>query len=156
MIITYDDFDGWYDHQMPPIVSSSFSPTLVSTTLNIPTDTLNGFAICNKGLQQDGPARGDAPEKRIGSPAWGRCGYGTSRWGCKPCCLPNAISSTTALSHQTSSASSKALSAVQRAYQLGGSLDTIAGKLDHMFDFSQGDRDSRKLILNPTTGTVVF
>ena len=25
-----------------------------------------------------------------------------------------------------------------------------------MFDFSQGDQDSHKLILNPTTGTVVF
>src|SRR5262249_49784305 len=43
VIITYDDSDGWYDHQMPPIVNPSFNPAL---------DTLNGpaFAItdCSK------------------------------------------------------------------------------------------------------------
>ena len=41
--------------------------------------------------------------------------------------------------------------------QPGGSMDTIAGKLDHMFDFDQRDRDQPgKLILNQTTGAVVF
>ena len=43
VIITYDDSDGWYDHQMPPIVNPSFNPAL---------DTLNGHGLCNHGLQQ--------------------------------------------------------------------------------------------------------
>jgi phospholipase C len=41
--------------------------------------------------------------------------------------------------------------------QPGGSMDTIAEKLDSMFDFDRRDSDQPgKLILNPTTGTVVF
>ena len=40
--------------------------------------------------------------------------------------------------------------------QLGGSFDTIAGSLNHMFDFDRRDEDEpRQLILDPTTGTVV-
>ena len=47
VVILYDDSDGWYDHQMPPVVNPSFNPTV---------DTLNGA---------------------FGQPVNGRCGYGT-------------------------------------------------------------------------------
>ena len=69
VVILYDDSDGWYDHQMPPIVNPSFNPTV---------DVLNGTGICNLR-----PAAGtaDAGRRRstaaFGQPAWGRCGYGT-------------------------------------------------------------------------------
>ena len=45
VIILYDDSDGWYDHQMPPIVNPSFNPTV---------DTLNSPGVCNtsNGFQQ--------------------------------------------------------------------------------------------------------
>jgi phospholipase C len=41
--------------------------------------------------------------------------------------------------------------------QPGGSFDTIAGTLDHMFDFDDRDEDHpRKLILDVATGAVVL
>jgi hypothetical protein len=41
--------------------------------------------------------------------------------------------------------------------QPGGSLDTVAGTIEHMFDFDrQVDNDDNKLILDPSTGAVVF
>jgi phospholipase C len=45
VIVLYDDSDGWYDHQMPPVVNASFNPTV---------DTLNGPGVCNtsNGFQQ--------------------------------------------------------------------------------------------------------
>jgi len=40
--------------------------------------------------------------------------------------------------------------------QPGGSFDTIAGKLDNMFDFDRRDDDApRRVILDPQTGVVV-
>ena len=36
--------------------------------------------------------------------------------------------------------------------QPGGSFDTIAGKLDNMFDFDGRDDEPRKVILDPKTG----
>ena len=42
--------------------------------------------------------------------------------------------------------------------QLGGSFDTIAGTIEHMFDFDdrRGNENDRKLILDPSTGAIVF
>ena len=41
--------------------------------------------------------------------------------------------------------------------QPGGSFDTIAGSIEHMFNFDRDvDNDDRKLILDPQTGAVVF
>ena len=42
-----------------------------------------------------------------------------------------------------------------RACQPGGSFDTIAGKLDNMFDFDRGDDPPLKVFLDPNTGAVV-
>jgi phospholipase C len=49
VVIAYDDSDGWYDHQMPPVVNPSFNPTV---------DTLNGAGLCNKG-----PSRAHRPPR---------------------------------------------------------------------------------------------
>ena len=46
VVLAYDDSDGWYDHQAPPIVYPS----------NGVADALNGPGLCNMGLQQTGPA----------------------------------------------------------------------------------------------------
>src|SRR5712672_750956 len=43
VVILYDDSDGWYDHQMPPIVNPSKNPAV---------DVLNAIGTCNLGLQQ--------------------------------------------------------------------------------------------------------
>ena len=145
VVITYDDSDGWYDHQMPPIVNPSFSPTLVNTSLNIPTDTLNGFAICNKGLQQDGPAPATPLKSAFGSPAWAGAAMAIDcrSWSISPFAKRNFVDHS--LIDQTS-----ILRFIEDNWlsgeriQPGGSMDTIAGKLDHMFDFSQGDQDSQQ------------
>jgi phospholipase C len=49
VVILYDDSDGWYDHQMPPVVNASFSKAV---------DTLNGSGVCDtsNGFQQGKPA----------------------------------------------------------------------------------------------------
>ena len=59
VIINYDDSDGWYDHQMGPIVNQSTTPS----------DMLTGSGQCGTGTDSAlaGP---DATH------AQGRCGYG--------------------------------------------------------------------------------
>ena len=62
VIIAYDDSDGWYDHQMGPLVNGSISAS----------DALTGAGACGTAgttPQLPGPNSG-------GSPVNGRCGYG--------------------------------------------------------------------------------
>src|SRR5260370_37055050 len=56
MIIAYDDSDGWYDHQMGPIVNQS----------NVADDQLLGAGNCGT----------PKPVGDGGSSQHGRCGYG--------------------------------------------------------------------------------
>jgi phospholipase C len=77
VVITYDDSDGWYDHQAPSIVNPS---TGVSDALNGLNDA--GLGVCNSGAQQNGPAPaqpllGLAADGGATGPAQSRCGYGT-------------------------------------------------------------------------------
>ncbi|MGO9832786.1 MAG: alkaline phosphatase family protein [Polyangiaceae bacterium] len=74
VVVTYDDSDGWYDHQGPPIVNES------TTT----ADFLNGSSLCNSGVQQSGGAATTMLNSPTTTPdggapyaANGRCGYGT-------------------------------------------------------------------------------
>ena len=60
VVIAYDDSDGWYDHQMGPIVNQSTSPA----------DALTGTGTCGDGSTA-------LPGIDSGNPhAQGRCGYG--------------------------------------------------------------------------------
>ena len=149
VIIAYDDSDGWYDHQMPPIVNPSFNPAV---------DVLNATGVCNIGLQQGRPTRTTPLNGGFGHPAWGRCGYGTRQplLVISPFARHNHVDHT--LTDQTS-----VLRFIEDNFlngqriQPGGSFDTIAGRIDDMFDFSQhGDDDPRKLILDEQTGAIVF
>jgi phospholipase C len=150
VIILYDDSDGWYDHQMPPVVNPSSNPVV---------DTLNGPGKCltSNGFQQGKATPATPLNGAFGQPAWGRCGYGTRMplLVISPFAKKNFIDHT--LTDQTS-----VLRFVEDNWlngeriQLGGSFDTIAGPLNHMFDFDRRDEDEpRKLILDPTTGAVV-
>ena len=56
IVILYDDSDGWYDHQMGPIVSQS----------NVAEDQLLGPGNC-------GTAKASAPGAAVQN---GRCGFG--------------------------------------------------------------------------------
>ena len=60
VVIAYDDSDGWYDHQMGPIVNQSTGTT----------DTLTGPGTCGNGNSAlPGADAGNAH-------AQGRCGFG--------------------------------------------------------------------------------
>src|SRR5262249_23237000 len=58
VIVTYDDSDGWYDHDFAKPKPSSFSTA----------DQLAGASVCGKGK---------APKGLNGKPVNGRCGPGT-------------------------------------------------------------------------------
>jgi phospholipase C len=149
IVILYDDSDGWYDHQMPPIVNPSFNPAV---------DVLNGSGVCNLGLQQGRPARTTPLNGGFGQPAWGRCGYGTRQ----PLLVVSPFAKRNHIDHTLTDQAS-VLKFIEDNWlggeriQPGGSFDTIAGTIENMFDFhGGGDKDDNKLILDPKTGAVVF
>jgi phospholipase C len=150
VVIAYDDSDGWYDHQMPPIVNASASSAV---------DVLNGPGVCNtsNGFQQGKPTLAPMLNGNFGHPAWGRCGYGTRQplLVISPFAKRNYVDHT--LTDQTS-----VLRFVEDNWlngeriQPGGSFDTIAGPIDYMFDFEDRDEDHpRRLVLDDKTGAVV-
>jgi phospholipase C len=147
VVIAYDDSDGWYDHQMPPVVNPSFNPTV---------DTLNGPGLCNNGAQQGAPTPAAPLNGANGQPVWGRCGYGTRMpfLVVSPYAKRNFVDHT--LTDQTS-----ILKFIEDNWlsgarvQPGGSFDSIAGTIENMFDFDGEREEPRMLILDPTTGAVI-
>jgi phospholipase C len=146
VIILYDDSDGWYDHQMPPIVNPSSSSA----------DALNG-SDCHIGLQQGRPVRTTPLNGAFGLPSQGRCGYGTRI----PLLVISPFAKVNHVDHTLVDQSSVTRFiednwlAGQRI-QLGGSFDTIAGSLNSMFDFDRHEEgEARKVFLDPSTGAVV-
>jgi phospholipase C len=134
VIIAYDDSDGWYDHQMGPIVNQSASEK----------DALTGPGECGKG---------DNTLPGVSAPhAQGRCGYGPR--------LPLLVISPYArhnyVDHSVTDQSS-ILRFIEDNWldgqRIQGSFDAIAGRLNNMFDFDGGGDDSPYL-LNPSTGEV--
>ncbi|MGA2536075.1 MAG: alkaline phosphatase family protein [Terracidiphilus sp.] len=135
VIINYDDSDGWYDHQMPPIVNQSASAQ----------DALTGAGFCGSGT-------GALPGPGVSGTAHaqGRCGYGPR--------LPYIVISRYAkpnyVSHVTTDQSST-IRFIEDNWLGGervgdGSFDAIAGTINDMFDFSHPQ--AGKLILNTSTG----
>ncbi|MFZ0304000.1 MAG: alkaline phosphatase family protein [Terracidiphilus sp.] len=137
VIITYDDSDGWYDHQMSPIVNQSQTPA----------DVLNGAGVC--GTSTPGLAGITTPN------AQGRCGYGprlvfivVSPWA-----KSNYVSHT--IIDQSSVVRFIEDNWLSGERLGGGSFDAIAGPITDMFDFSQPSFRQDKLFLNPSTGEPV-
>jgi len=123
VVLAYDDSDGWYDHQAPPIVNPS----------NGVADALNGPGLCTMGLQQTGPAPATPLLGVDGKPALGRCGYGAR--------LPMLVVSPYAKHNyvdHTLTDQSSILKFIEDNWlggeriQTGGSFDTIAGSLANM------------------------
>ena len=148
VIILYDDSDGWYDHQMPPIVNTSANSAL---------DVLNGPGKCttSNGFQQG--RKSQMLNGNFGQPVWGRCGYGTRQ----PLIVVSPFAKRNFVDHTLTDQTS-VLRFVEDHWlngeriQPGGSFDTIAGPIDDMFDFDHRTEDHpRKLFLNPHNGTVV-
>ena len=141
VIVTYDDSDGWYDHQMSPIVNQSQTPA----------DALSGPGLCGSGATVN--LSGIDPT--VTPNAQGRCGYGPRL----PFLVVSPWSRDNYVSHVTIDQSS-----VVRFIEDnwlggerlgGGSFDAIAGSLDDMFAFNQPSCRSDRLFLNSSTGEQV-
>jgi phospholipase C len=148
VVILYDDSDGWYDHQMPPIVNPSFNPTV---------DTLNGPGVCNtsNGFQQGRTTPTTPLNGAFGQPAQGRCGYGTRM----PLLMVSPFAKRNHVDHTLTDQTS-VLRFIEDNWlngeriQPGGSFDTMAGTLNNMLDFDRDD-EPRRVILDEATGVVV-
>lgn len=162
VVILYDDSDGWYDHQMGPIVNQSTSSA----------DALTGPGACGNGSQAlPGPGPSVAP-------AQGRCGYGPRQplLVISPWAKPNFVDHTVTAQVSVTRFIEDNWLAGERIG--GGSFDALANSITTMFNFNNGgsqggnqggdqDEDSqgnqnsqgggsgRTLFLDPTSGQPV-
>jgi phospholipase C len=130
IFITYDDSDGWYDHQLGSIIRGSQTSS----------DTLNGAGKCGSTGISDTTTQG-------------RCGVGPRlpMLVISPWAKQNYVDNT--FSEQASIP--KFIEDNWSLGRIGGeSADAAAGTLDNAFDFNQSYGHAPAIILNPTTGEV--
>ena len=134
IVILYDDSDGWYDHQMSPIVNPS---AVLQAASSSNSDQLNGPGVCGHGTPLAGIE--------------GRCGYGPRQ----PLLVISPFAKANFVDHTLTDQSS-VLRFIEDNWGTGqiggGSYDQIAGSLSNLFDF--GNPRDAKLILNDQTGEV--
>ncbi len=143
VVIMYDDSDGWYDHQMSPIVNQSHGTQ----------DALTGAGLC--GASADSTALPGVDPGNLH--ALGRCGYGPRQ----PLLVVSPWARINYVDHSITDQSS-VLRFVEDNWLGGqrigeGSFDSIAGSITQMFDFSQNNNSQGGgvLILDPSTGQPV-
>jgi phospholipase C len=128
IIIAYDDSDGWYDHQMGPIVNQSASGD----------DNLSGAGTCGSGT---------------GAVYQGRCGYGPRL----PLLVISPFAKVNYVDHTVTDQSS-ILRFIEDNWNLGrigdNSTDATAGPINNMFNFTTGP--AKPVILDPSTGLVAM
>jgi phospholipase C len=144
IFITWDDSDGWYDHQMNPIVNPSAESNSSSPTAKTQySDNLNGFGKCGNGTPL---------KDNDGNVIQGRCGYGPRI----PLLAISPYAKQNFVDHGLSDQSS-IVRFIEDNWSLGrlgnGSFDALAGTLDNLFDFNNHAFGERRLFLNPTSGT---
>ena len=130
IVITYDDSDGWYDHQAPPNVNSSSDPAV---------DALDGTGQCGSTART--PLAGEQD----------RCGYGPRI----PLLVISPYAKTNYVNHSVTDQTS-VLSFIEQNWNTGtitGSLAAEAGSLDPFFDFNK--RSADRVVLDPKTGAVL-
>ena len=136
IIVMYDNSDGWYDHQMNPIVNSS---AVLNTASPANSDQLNAPGVCGNG----------APLGNI----QGRCGYGPRM----PLLLISPFAKANFVDHTLTDQSS-VLRFIEENWGTGqiggGSSDEFAGSLLNMFDFDDEHafKEERRLFLDQNTG----
>jgi phospholipase C len=141
IVVTYDDSDGWYDHQASPIVNSSMGVA----------DFLNGNGVC--GNQEHILPGIDSYNEH----AYARCGHGPR--------LPILIISPWAKTNFVDHTLTDQTSIIRfvednwlKHERIGqGSFDELAGSIENMLDFEDvaGAKHAGRLILDPQTGEVV-
>jgi phospholipase C len=135
VVIAYDDSDGWYDHQMGPIVNQSSSSL----------DFLTGTGACGEGTMTALP--GIAADH-----VQGRCGYGPrlpllviSPWA-KDNFVDHTVTDQTSVIHFIEDN----WLGGERIGQ--GSFDAVANSISQMFDFNHFRLFDGRLFLNPSNG----
>ena len=138
VVITWDDSDGWYDHQIGPIVNSS---AVLQPTDAKDSDQLNGPGKCGNGTPLDGIE--------------GRCGYGPRI----PMLVISPYSKSNFVDHTLTDQSS-IIHFIEDNWSLGriggGSYDAISGSIENMFDFTQKVNPGHRhqVFLDPMSGNV--
>jgi phospholipase C len=135
VVIMYDDSDGWYDHQIGPIVNTSTGPA----------DALTGPNACGtaaSALPGVNPANAHA---------LGRCGYGPRQ----PLLVVSPWARQNFVDHSVTDQTS-IIRFVEDNWLSGqrigqGSFDALANSITQMFNFSKIRHDGT-LFLNPDTG----
>jgi phospholipase C len=135
VVILYDDSDGWYDHQLGPIVNTSTGPS----------DALTGPGAC-------GTAATSLPGLNpTNLHALGRCGYGPRQplLVISPWARQNFVDHT--VTDQTS-----VIHFIEDNWLGGqrigqGSFDGVANSISQMFNFTK-IRNNGVLFLNPNSG----
>jgi len=135
VVIAYDDSDGWYDHQMGPIVNQSTSPA----------DALTAPGACGDGANALPGIDSSNPH------AQGRCGYGPR--------LPLLVISPWAKQNYVDSTVTDQASIIHfiednwlNGQRIGqGSFDVLSNSISQMFDFKHKNNNDR-LFLDPGTG----
>jgi phospholipase C len=137
VVIAWDDSDGWYDHQMPPVVNQSATSA----------DAVTGTGACGTGTAALAGASSGATH------AQGRCGYGPR--------LPLLVISPYAKSNfvdHTITDQSSVLRFIEDNWlngeRLPGSFDAIAGSLDTMLNFD-ATPNTTSFMLSETSGMPV-
>jgi phospholipase C len=136
VVIAYDDSDGWYDHQIGPIVNQSSTAA----------DALTGVGECGNGASAlAGIASGTAH-------AQGRCGYGPRLplLVISPWARHNFVSHT--VSDQASILRFVEDNWLGGARIGGGSFDVLSNSINNMFDFGVLPLNLAPYKLNPSTG----
>jgi phospholipase C len=141
IVVTYDDSDGWYDHQASPIVNSSMGIA----------DFLNGTGVC--GDQEKILPGIDSYNEH----AMARCGHGPRL----PLLIISPWAKTNFVDHHLTDQTS-VIRFVEDNWLHGerigqGSFDELAGSLENMFDFEDVERahHAGRLILDINNGSVV-
>jgi phospholipase C len=150
VVIMYDDSDGWYDHQMGPIVNQSHGAA----------DGLSGFDTLTKlgtcGNAADSTA---LPGVDPGTThALGRCGHGPRQ----PLLVVSPWARKNFVDHSVTDQTS-VLRFIEDNWLQGqrigqGSFDAITSSIAQMFDLSQNNNDQGNgfLFLNPSTGEPIY
>jgi phospholipase C len=138
VVVLYDDSDGWYDHQMGPIVNTSTGPD----------DALTGSGACGTALTS-------LPGlNTTGDPhALGRCGYGPRQ----PLLVISPYARQNFVDHTVTDQTS-VIHFIEDNWLGGqrigqGSFDGVANSIAQMFNFTK-IRTNGTLFLNPSTGEI--
>jgi phospholipase C len=138
VVIAYDDSDGWYDHQMSPLINPS----------NTTADVLTGTNACGNGATA---LPGIDPST---THAQGRCGFGPRL----PLLVISGWAKTNFVDHSITDQTS-IIRFVEDNWLGGqrigqGSFDAVSNSIVNMFNFNKKP-SFNALFLDPDTGEVI-